>query len=156
MPPSKPRYAVPLHIDPRYSARVRSRSLAALARRVLAAEDVEAGSLLSIVVTDDATVRGLNKRFLGIDEPADVLSFGLDTKARFVTPDTAERQLGEVVISLPAARRQAREAGHPLDDEVAHLLVHGTLHILGYDHQRPAQERRMRSREDELLRRSAH
>ncbi|MEX2159939.1 MAG: rRNA maturation RNase YbeY [Dehalococcoidia bacterium] len=151
-----PRYAVALHVEPRYAARVRSRTLAALARRVLAAEGAETGSALSIVVTDDATVRDLNKRFLGIDEPTDVLSFGLSAKTRFVTSSAAERQLGEVVISFPTAQLQARQAGHPLDDELAHLLVHGMLHILGYDHQRPAQARLMRAREDELLRRSAH
>jgi probable rRNA maturation factor len=148
------RYAVALHVEPRYADRVRARSLAMLARRVLTAEEVDAGSALSIVVTGDAPVRVLNKRFLGIDEPTDVLSFGLDTKARFVTSSTAE--LGEIVISFQTAQRQAREAGHMLDDELAHLLVHGVLHILGYDHQRPAQERRMRAREDELLGRSAH
>lgn len=151
-----PRYAVALHVGPRFARRVRSRSLAALARQVLAAEEVEAGSALSIAVTDDSAVRLLNRRFLGIDEPTDVLSFGLSAKTRFVTSSAAERQLGEVVISFPTAQRQAREAGHPLDDELAHLLVHGILHILGYDHQRPAQERRMGAREDFLLRRSAH
>ena len=151
-----PRYAVALHVEPRYARRVRSRSLAALARRVLAAEEVGAGATLSVVVTDDAKVRGLNRRFLGIDESTDVLSFGLETKTRFVTSSAAGRQLGEVVISFQTAQRQAREAGHALDDELAHLLVHGILHILGYDHQRPAQERRMRAREDVLLGRNVH
>lgn len=151
-----PRYAVALHVEPRYAARVRSRSLIALGRRVLAAEEVEAGSALSVVVTDDSAVRLLNWRFLGIDEPTDVLSFGLTAKTRFVTSTAAERQLGEIVISFPTAQRQAREAGRTLDDELAHLLVHGILHILGYDHQRPAQAGLMRAREDELLSRSAH
>jgi probable rRNA maturation factor len=68
-----------------------------------------------------------------------------------VTPPGSGRQLGEIVISYPTAARQAQEAGHPVDEELAHLLVHGVLHLLGHDHQSPAEARRMRAREEALL-----
>lgn len=151
-----PRYAVALRVAPRFVSRVRPRSLAALARRVMAAENVIEGAALSIIITDDKAVRELNRRFLGIDEPTDVLSFALAGTDAFVTSSAGARQLGEVVIAFPTAARQARRAGHAIDDEVAHLLVHGILHILDHDHQRPSQARRMRAREDGLLGRAAH
>jgi len=122
----------------------------------MAAENVIEGAGLSIVITNDRAVRDLNRRFVGIDEPTDVLSFPLKGKRPFVTSSAGARQVGEVVIAFPTAARQARRAGHSVDDELAHLLVHGILHILGYDHDRPRQERRMRAREDELLVRAAH
>ena len=122
----------------------------------MVAEDVIEGAGLSIVITDDRAVRDLNRRFLGPDEPTDVLSFPLKERRSFVTSSAGARQLGEVVIAFPTAARQARRAGHPIADELAHLLAHGILHILGYEHERPGQERRMRAREDELLGRAAH
>jgi probable rRNA maturation factor len=149
-------YKIALQVAPRYAARVRPRALAALARRVLAAEKTSRDAALSVVITDDKTVRSLNHLFLGIDEPTDVLSFPLEGKHSFVTSSAATREIGEVVIAFPTAARQAKEAGRAIDHELAHLLVHGILHILGYDHQRPVQERRMRAREDLLLGRPAH
>jgi probable rRNA maturation factor len=151
-----PRYVVTLQVGPRYARYVRPRSLAALARRALAAEEARTGTGVGVVVTDDATVRDLNARFLGIDEPTDVLSFGFGGRMRFVTPRGGDDELGEIVISYPTAARQARAARHRVDDELAHLLVHGVLHLLGYDHERPADERRMRAREEEILGRRAH
>lgn len=124
--------------------------LQSLARAVLAAEgvgDVEA----SVLVTDDATVRELNRRYAGEDSATDVLSFSLREGEEFTWPDGVER-LGEVIISLPTAERQAQEGGVALEHEVAHLLVHGLLHLLGYDHKEPEDEGRMRQREDALLR----
>ena len=64
--------------------------------------------------------------------------------------------MGEIVISYPTAARQAEEAGHTVDEELAHLLVHGILHLLGYDHESRADARRMRAREEALLGRAAH
>jgi probable rRNA maturation factor len=152
---ARPPYRVTFQVGPRYQSRVRARSLAALARRTLAAEGAPRSQSISIAVTDDATVRGLNRRYRRQDRPTDVLSFALETGARFVVPE-ASRQLGEIVISYPTASRQARAARHSVDDELAHLLVHGILHLLGYDHQRPGEERKMRSREDALLGHAVH
>jgi probable rRNA maturation factor len=136
-------------VDPRLETRVEREVLRALAERVLEAESVPT-SELGIVVTDDEQVRKLNNRYAGENKATDVLSFSLREGEEFVSPDATER-LGEVIISLETAERQATEAGHSLEDEMAHLLVHGVLHLLGYDHGAPEDARVMRAREDALL-----
>jgi probable rRNA maturation factor len=96
-------------------------------------------------------MRSLNKRYRGRDETTDVLSFAL-REGRFpgIQPDC----LGDIVISVPRAERQAREAGHSLGSEIDFLLVHGLLHLLGYDHVRGGKEAtRMKRRERALLKR---
>jgi probable rRNA maturation factor len=116
------------------------------ARRLLAAlerEDAE----LSIALVDDAAIAALNLRYRQRARPTDVLAFSLLEGAH------AGRRgalLGDVVIGLETAARQARARRRPLDDELAKLLVHGTLHLIGYDHVRPAQARRMRRQERRL------
>jgi len=138
----------------RFESAVDGMALVTLAERVLAAESVD-GSELGILVTDDEQVRELNREYAGEDKPTDVLSFSLQEGEEFVSPDDVTR-LGEVIISYPTAERQANEAGHSAADEVAHLLVHGILHLLGYDHVDSNDERKMRAREDELLGASHH
>lgn len=149
-------YAVSIHIAPRFARHVRRRTLAALARRALAAESVRAASELSIVITDNETVRELNRRFRGEDTPTDVLSFELGPDDGFVAAEDKGGLLGEVVISYQTAARQAAEAGRDVEDELAHLLVHGLLHLLGYDHRSTREAGAMRAREESLLGRPAH
>jgi probable rRNA maturation factor len=149
-------YAVALHIEQAFARRVRRRTLNALARRALAAEGVSPSAELSVLITDAETVRELNHRYRGVDAPTDVLSFGLDDGDGFVTPPGNARHLGEIVISYPTAARQAEDAGHEIDQELARLLVHGVLHLLGYDHESPQQARTMRAREEALLGGPAH
>jgi rRNA maturation RNase YbeY len=147
-------YRIDVHVDSAYWGLVSQRALAALARRVLRAEEAPA-CRLSLVVTDDRTVRRLNRRYRGRDAPTDVLSFELGD-ARFAMPPGTLHPLGEVIISYPTAERQARRAGRRVDHELAHLLAHGVLHLLGYDHQTPGQAQAMHRREDALLGRAAH
>jgi probable rRNA maturation factor len=148
--PAAPR--IDVRIASPFRTTVRAAWLRAIARRVLAAEGVGGPAQVGIVVADDETVRDLNRRFLGLDEPTDVLSFGLTAveEAPFALP-SEEASLGEVVIAYPTAVRQAAEAERTIEMEVAHLLVHGLLHLLSYDHQRPQDERVMRRREEEVL-----
>ena len=120
-----------------------------IAAGVLAAEGVPAAEL-GLLVTDDDAVRRLNAEYVGEDETTDVLAFSLREGEEFASPDGVMR-LGEVIISYPTASRQAAEAGRLVDEEIAHLLVHGILHLLGYDHAELADDVRMRSRESELL-----
>ena len=120
-----------------------------IAAGVLAAEGVPAAEL-GLLVTDDDAVRRLNAEYVGEDETTDVLAFSLREGEEFASPDGVMR-LGEVIISYPTANRQAAEAGRLVDEEIAHLLVHGILHLLGYDHAELADTVRMRSRESELL-----
>jgi len=107
----------------------------------------EEGRELSVALIDDAAMQALNARWRGQDRPTDVLAF-------------AQREgglgdaglLGDVVISIPTAERQAAERGHSLEHEICELLVHGVLHLLGYDHERsPAEARRMLERQREVL-----
>ena len=151
---ARPAYRIAMHVDGSFARSVRPRPLTTLARRVLGAEDAARPLELSIAVTDDETVRELNRRYRHEDAPTDVLSFSLEASPGF--PPSGERQLGEVVIAYPTALRQAKAAGHGVDKELAHLLVHGILHLLGYDHESAREERAMRAREDALLGRAAH
>ncbi len=147
-----------IQIDPLFAVRVDAGDLAAAVRAALAAEGVPPGASLTILITDDATVRDLNRRYRGLDEPTDVLSFGESSaepaagEAEWVEPDEEDATyLGDIAIALPYAERQAGAAGRPLSEELAHLAVHGVLHLLGYDHAEPEEERVMRAKEDAAL-----
>lgn len=85
---------------------------------------------LTLVITGEDHIRQLNAKFLGFDEPTDVLSFPAD----YFDPDTQMKYLGDVVISHPQACAQARAGEHSLEAELQLLAVHGVLHLLGYDH----------------------
>jgi probable rRNA maturation factor len=85
---------------------------------------------VNIKFVDDATIASINKDYSGQDKPTDVLSFSYIEDGL----EPVEGELGDVVVSLDTARRQANEYGLSLSEEVATLILHGTLHILGYDH----------------------
>lgn len=87
---------------------------------------------LTLVLVDDAEIHALNLEHLGVDAPTDVLSFPLVELGDDDFPEVPH--LGDIVISLATARRQAAAAGHPLEHEVATLAAHGLTHLLGYDH----------------------
>jgi probable rRNA maturation factor len=151
-----PPYTVAWQVAPAEAGHVRRRALAALVRRALASEGVPGPVEMSIVMTDDETVRDLNHRYRGVDEATDVLSFGMEADDGFVTPPGIARHLGEIVISCETAARQAQEAGRDIDEELAHLVVHGVLHVLGYDHGEPEEAKTMRAKEEALLGRRPH
>lgn len=111
--------------------RVGAAALAGFVRRVARAAREPRGDAVTVVLCGDAVVRRLNARFRGKDTTTDVLSFPFGGER---LPD-GSRPLGDIVISLPQAARQAREAGHPLALEVRLLALHGYLHLLGYDHE---------------------
>jgi probable rRNA maturation factor len=124
------------------------RLLRSRARRLLGELD-HARSELSVALVDDAEMARLNEAWRGIPRPTDVLSFSL------LEGEDAERRgalLGDVVIGIETAARQARRARRTLDDEVTRLLIHGTLHLLGYDHERAAEAREMHAEERRLWR----
>ena len=104
-------------------------------------------SELSIVLTDNARLHELNLNYLGIDSPTDVLSF----PASETDPETGERYIGDILISIPRAQEQAEAAGHPLESEVQLLVVHGVLHLLGYDHAEAEEKSRMWKAQAEIL-----
>ena len=104
---------------------------------------------LSLVVCDNATIRRLNRRWRGMDRATDVLSFPLHALREGVLPPPGP--VGDVVLSLPTLRRAAREFGEPLERHLERLLVHSLLHLLGYDHQRHGEARRMAKEERRLM-----
>ena len=99
---------------------------------------------LALVLTDDPSIQELNRDFLGEDAPTDVLSFSaLEEAGPFVTAPGAGGYLGDVIISYPRAVQQAREQGHAVELELNLLVVHGILHLLGYDHAEADEKRAM-------------
>ncbi len=118
-------------------------TVAAAVQAALAAEAAPA-ALVSVHLADDALLHELNRRYREVDRPTDVLSFALGP-----APDGAA--IGDVVISLPRARAQARAFGHSDLREVCWLAVHGTLHLLGYDDGDEAGEAAMAARGEAVL-----
>jgi probable rRNA maturation factor len=130
--------------------------LQGVARQVLEAEDAGAQAELGLFIASGERVRQLNRDYLGRDEPTDVLAFsareGVGAELpSFVPPPDGVLHLGEVIVSYPQAVVQAEEHQHSVKRELAILIIHGVLHLLGYDHDKPEVERRMRGREAELL-----
>lgn len=123
---------------------VDGRALVATARRLLDALG-EADAALSLSLVDDEAMRALNLKYRGRNAPTDVLSFPLDG-----APAEVERLLGDVVISVETALRQAADYNAPLQREIYRLLIHGMLHLKGHDHERSA-ERRVMEREERRL-----
>ncbi len=108
---------------------------------------------LSVLFAGDRAMRTLNRQYRGKDRTTDVLSFAM-REGPF--GDVRPELLGDIVISVPVAERQACATGHSLSREIELLLVHGLLHLLGYDHESgPVEARRMRRKEQWLLKRSA-
>ena len=130
--------------------------LRGVVEKALTAEKAGTASEVSLLIAGQEKVHELNRDFLGEDRPTDVLSFPMtseaEQKAPFVTPPDGLEHLGEIIISLPQAVTQAEEHGHSVEREMAILIIHGVLHLLGYDHDVPEREGRMRSREAEILR----
>ena len=102
---------------------------------------------LSVVVGDDDRIQSLNRDFLGRDAPTDVISFPADE----IDPETNRKYLGDVVIAYPFAESQARERGHSVDSELQLLVIHGVLHLLGYDHELAADKSRMWAAQGRIL-----
>ena len=140
--------SVRLSGPPRRTRGLSRRRLLAYARALLEALD-QAGAELSLALVDDAAGAELNQRFRGRTGPTDVLSFPLreGPHARY-----RGALIGDVVIALGVARRQADEHGLALEAECVRLLIHGVLHLLGYDHVRPAEARLMQAKERALWR----
>ena len=139
-------------IRPKFEQDVKAEDVHHIALAVLQAEAASLEATLSIVITDDAEIRSLNRQFRGVDAPTDVLAFADEpTEPAFVAAPDEPPYLGDVIVSLPRARVQAATLGHPTEAEVRLLIVHGVLHLLGYDHATPDEEARMWARQDAIL-----
>jgi len=106
---------------------------------------------LAIIVTGDKVLRDLNLRFRGVDDSTDVLSFPDETRGPFVSAPGLPRYLGDIVISFPRAEEQAVTAGHSVRSELRLLVVHGVLHLLGYDDGAEQERARMWAVQAEIM-----
>ncbi|MBI4744008.1 MAG: rRNA maturation RNase YbeY [Actinobacteria bacterium] len=124
-----------------------------LAKFILVSEKVDDSAELSIVFTDEGEIKELNSRYGGVDKATDVLSFSmLEDSDKLINPDKEfPLLLGDVVICPAVAEKYAAQSNTPVDKELCLLLVHGVLHLLGYDHQTEAEEIVMKERQSELL-----
>lgn len=137
----------------------------ALAEAVLVAEGVRGAAELSVIFVDETSISELNERFMEHEGPTDVLAFPLDADAVWAVhdplasgpdradpdPDEIPLLLGDVVVCPAVAARNAPDHAGTLDDEIALLVVHGVLHVLGRDHAEPEEAAEMRARELALL-----
>jgi probable rRNA maturation factor len=126
-----------------------------VATKALTAEK-QSEAEMGILITGQEKIRQLHKDYMGEDEPTDVLSFAMREKGPadspdFVFPAGDAVHLGEVIISYSQAELQAAERGHSARKEVATLLIHGVLHLLGYDHDEPEHQKKMQARENAIL-----
>ena len=142
---------ITIQVAARFRAEVDEGSLRRVAAEVLRQEGIAGETELSLIITDDETVRELNRRFRDVDAPTDVLAFGAGTEEHFVSAPESPPYLGDVVISYQRALAQAEELGHAVAEELKLLVIHGILHLLGYDHQEEADARKMREREERIL-----
>ena len=126
-----------------------------LARDVLGLENASPEVELGLVITSQERVRELNRRYLGKDTPTDVIAFPMspseEESGPFILPPDGLLHLGEVIISYPQAVIQAREQGHSVSREMAILVIHGVLHLLGYGDETPELKKEMQAREQEVL-----
>ena len=110
-------------------------------RATLTHEEQQPPLELSVLLTDDAQIQQMNRDFRGVDKPTDVLSFPAGEALPGM--EDADPYLGDIAISVPYAARQAAQAGHDLAGELQLLVIHGVLHLLGYDHDAPEEKAAM-------------
>lgn len=146
----EPKIEVDVQIAEAFVRLLSEERLRAVAQAVLHHEEVYGQA--TIVVTDDLGIRGLNRDFLGIDAPTDVLAFSAQEEVEdFVIAPGEEEYLGDVIVSYPSAVAQAGKAGHSVDKEMTLLIVHGLLHLLGYDHAGEEEQAVMWARQETLM-----
>lgn len=121
-----------------------ARALKSAMRKLLASVD-RGDATISLTLVNDAAIRELNREHRGKDAPTDVLSFPLEPE-----PFAHEKLLGDIVISIETARRQAADYDAPLQREIERLMIHGLLHVLGHDHMEPDERRAMEAEERRL------
>lgn len=118
------------------------------------AEGIEEDSEVSVTIVTNERIQEINRDYRGINRPTDVISFALEEMGEDeleVQGEGIPRVLGDIIISLSKAKEQAEEYDHSLERELGFLSVHGFLHLLGYDHMTDADEKKMFSRQREIL-----
>jgi len=127
-----------------------------IVEKTLLAENIPPNAEVSLVIVGQERIQELNREYRGKDRPTDVLSFSLIEQKEnetedFINPPDGLIHLGEVIISYPQAVLQADEHQHSIKKEMEILMIHGILHLLGYDHEQPEKAPAMIAREKEIL-----
>jgi probable rRNA maturation factor len=144
-------HTIEVHVAAELEPQVDLEPLRRAALQTLRSQQVESACELAVVVTDDDALRELNRRHRGVDAPTDVLAFADETRGPFVGAPGEPRYLGDVVVSFHRAVAQAAEAGHSVQAELQLLVVHGVLHLLGYDDQAEQARAKMWRAQSEIL-----
>jgi len=129
-----------------------------VAKLVLETENIEISCKVDITLVDDAQIREFNNKYRNIDSSTDVLSFPIIEGCEGqINPEVGDydedghAMLGDIIISLETARKQAEEYGHSFERELGFLVTHGMLHLLGFDHEEEEQEKKMLSEQEKIL-----
>lgn len=138
---------ITFNIDSSYKSPKLEKLLTKAAQIVLKHQGISKGVEITIAMGGDTKLQKLNRQFRGESKATDVLSFPSDEH----DPENEKRYLGDVVISFPRAKAQAKAAGHKTEDELQLLVVHGVLHLLGHDHGDPQERSAMWKAQDEIL-----
>lgn len=126
----------------------------ALLQHAIKEEGLTGETEVSITFMSDEDIQEVNKEYRGIDAPTDVISFALEELAEGEVAIIVEGMptiLGDIIIAVPTARRQAEDYGHSFKREIGFLALHGLLHLLGYDHMTADEEKKMFSRQEAIL-----
>jgi probable rRNA maturation factor len=143
--------SVDFSVEPELAAHWDEEGISAVVASIVARELPDVTEcVLGVHLVTDQTIQELNAAHRGKDSATDVLSFPLHS-GEFVLPPGEPLNLGDIVVSYPRAVAQAEEYGHSLERELAYLVAHGVLHVLGYDHEVEAEQRVMREKEEEAL-----
>ena len=138
------RLTVHVHVLPIYERDVERAQLQKAARAAFRCAGGQSSGALTVMVTDDAQIQELNRAYRDVDAATDVLAFGAAGEANgFIPPAEETPYFGDIIISYPRAIEQAAAYGHPLPEELSLLVVHGTLHLLGYDHEQVDDKEKM-------------
>lgn len=156
--PNQGAYKIEMQIDELFREDVPAQEIIAAVEATLAGQQVAAGEI-TVVIAGDEMVQELNARYRGVDAPTDVLSFAakdemLDAPEALLPDEVAgalDDYYGDIIIALPYARRQAAHYGNDLTSELRLLAVHGTLHLLGFDHSTPVEEAQMWEVQETIL-----
>lgn len=144
------RVEVEVQVAPAFAGVVSRDRLRSVIEAVLRHEDRRGE--VTLVLTDDEGIQALNRDFLGNDAPTDVLAFSAQEDAGpFISAPEVGGYLGDVIVSYPRAAAQADEQGHPVEQELNLLVVHGVLHLLGYDHTHEEEKAAMWAQQEAIL-----
>lgn len=146
-------YKISAFVEPHYP--IKKSLLVSAAEATLLTAKVKGKVELAISVIGDRKMRALNKEFRGVDEPTDVLSFPYSLQTgkpgEFINPPSKYLNLGDVIISYPQLIERAADEEAMVDEMAASLVIHGVLHLLGYEHQDPTETEAMEALEDKIL-----